>query len=133
VPSSWGSVAITPSVLQWALDVATQTYGIGARDMLSVGRTKEVAHARQYAMWLLRCRKHASGEAMHGFVTIGRAFSRDHTTAMHACRAVEKRLLVGPSHDLAKWRALGDSSTPAPAICTRDAQGPAPNGGMVAA
>lgn len=87
------TVAITPSVRDDALAVACEEYGVSAQDILGDSRRREVTHARQLAMWVLRQRQLPSGEPAHSYPEIARAVGRqDHTTALHACRKVEKRI-----------------------------------------
>lgn len=61
-------------------------YGISIEDLNSQRRTKAIADARQVAMYL--CRELLN----ETYVSIGKSFDRDHSTAMHAIEKVEKRL-----------------------------------------
>lgn len=62
-------------------------YGINVRHMVGEARGREIARPRQVAMYLAR---ELSGKS---FPDIGRRFgNRDHTTVMHAVRAVEQRI-----------------------------------------
>jgi chromosomal replication initiator protein len=58
---------------------------ISADELFGRSRRRKIARARQFAMWAAR---------QHGmsFSEIGSFFDRDHTTVMHACRAVEARM-----------------------------------------
>lgn len=69
-----------------ALEVADKT-GVSVCQMRSPVRVREVAHARQYAMYLARQRTSKS------LLQIGSFFGgRDHTTVIHSIRAVERRM-----------------------------------------
>lgn len=65
-------------------------YGCTTKELLSASRTKNLTQARQAAMWLCRQLTDLSLPA------IGRAFDRDHTTVMHAVRAVQKMVDTKP-------------------------------------
>lgn len=55
-------------------------------DILGPSRSATVARARQVAMYLMRIETGAS------YTRIGRAFNRDHTTAIHAVRETGRRM-----------------------------------------
>ena len=62
-------------------------YDVSVADILSKKRKKNIAYARQVAMFLTR---ELTGSS---FPKIGEAFSgRDHTTIMHGCEKIEKEL-----------------------------------------
>jgi len=64
-------------------------YQIGLADLKSPRRLKNWAHPRQVAMYL--CKKHLR----LSFPEIGNRFGgKDHTTVMHACRKIERLLLI---------------------------------------
>jgi hypothetical protein len=64
-------------------------YQIPVREMTSSRRNKEVCHPRQVAMYL------ASELTPKSLPDIGRRFgNRDHTTVIHAIKAVQGRMLV---------------------------------------
>lgn len=74
-----------PSIADIKAAVADE-YGVSVLDIESDRRARECAWPRQTAMWLAR---QATARSMPD---IGRFFGgRDHTTVMHAVRAVEKR------------------------------------------
>ena len=58
-------------------------FGIAVADILSSSRTKEVANARQVAMYIIRQLTKLS------LPEIGRIFGRDHTTVIHSLEKVE--------------------------------------------
>ena len=63
-------------------------YQLRVMDLLSRKRTRTLAHPRQLGMAL------AKELTQHSLPEIGEAFGgRDHTTVMHACRAVRERML----------------------------------------
>lgn len=89
---AWSSLHITPTVRDAAINAAAEAYSVSPRQIEGRTKTKRIAHARQYAMWLLRERRRPTGERCHGWSEIGRVLGRDHTTAVHAWRQVEARL-----------------------------------------
>jgi chromosomal replication initiator protein len=70
-------------------DAVCAAHGISRPELLSSRRTARVAHARQVAMYITRELTSLS------LSQIARAFDRDHTTVMHAIRAVTGRLEPG--------------------------------------
>lgn len=68
------------------------TYGVDAGVMRSLSRgTKMVVRTRQRAMWLAR---KLTGKSLP---VIAKEFGgRDHTTVIHACRQMEKRIAADP-------------------------------------
>ena len=80
------SMPTVPSVTRIKIAVAAE-YGVSVIDLESDRRALAVARPRQAAMWL--CRR-LTGRSLP---EIGRMFGgRDHTTVMHACKTVERRL-----------------------------------------
>jgi len=70
-------------------------YGVSTLDITSKKRKKEIALARQVAMYLMRELTEAS------YPKIGDAFGgRDHTTVMHSCKKIEAQMKE--NHELAK-------------------------------
>lgn len=67
-----------------------ETFGITMTELLSERRLREVARPRQAAMYL------AQDLTLASLPTIGRAFERDHTTVMHACRVVTELMRRDP-------------------------------------
>lgn len=71
--------------------VVALSYDIDPCHMKSGGRWRSVAWPRQVAMYLAR---ELTG---HSLAVIGRHFgARDHTTALYATKAVEKRMAADP-------------------------------------
>jgi chromosomal replication initiator protein len=62
---------------------------VSRQDLLSAKRSSHISHARQLAMYLAR------EETSISLAQIARAFNRDHTTVLHAIRAVAGRLEPG--------------------------------------
>ena len=60
--------------------------GVTIDEILGPRRRREIAWARQYAMFL--CREMGLGS----YPIIGDAFERDHSTVQHAVKAVNKRM-----------------------------------------
>jgi chromosomal replication initiator protein len=65
-------------------------HGLPFRKMTERDAMRYVSHPRQEAMYLSRV------VARKSLNQIGRSFQRDHTTVIHACRAVEKRKASDP-------------------------------------
>lgn len=70
-------------------DAVCSVYGVGREELLSPRRSPRIAHARQLAMYLAR---ELTGLSLS---EIARAFDRNHTTVLHAIRAVDDRLEPG--------------------------------------
>lgn len=69
------------------IDAVADFFGIDKRDLVNRGRKKEVARARQVAMYLIRKELNSS------YPGIGSLFGgRDHTTALHAFEKINKEL-----------------------------------------
>ncbi len=67
------------------IEAVSEFYGIENSKLVSKGRTKEMACARQVAMYLLRSELNAS------YSDIGERFGgRDHTTALHAIEKISR-------------------------------------------
>lgn len=67
------------------IEAVSEFYGIENSKLVSKGRTKEMAGARQVAMYLLRSELNAS------YTDIGEKFGgRDHTTALHAIEKISR-------------------------------------------
>lgn len=96
---SWKHKRSLPKALveQVAAEVAREA-GLRVRDIMGSSAARHPAHARHLAMWRLRQILSENGEPRYSFPEIGRAFGRDHTSAMHACRRVDGMLsTVTPS------------------------------------
>lgn len=85
------SHALSAAVRDQAIREAAAAYGVCARDILSPSRIHRIAHARQDAMVRLRAITDPDGKPRYSLPVIGRAFDRDHTTVVHAIRAIRKR------------------------------------------
>jgi chromosomal replication initiator protein len=85
-------IIVAPPSRVPALSVIRSTvadyYGIHLKDMMSPRRARAVAYPRQMAMYLSKDLTDKSLPA------IGRMFDRDHTTVLHAVRAVEQRIVA---------------------------------------
>jgi chromosomal replication initiator protein len=111
-------VAIQLGAIQEAVATAS---GIGRAELVSPSRVPRIAHARQLAMYLSRELTAAPVAA------IARAFHRDHTTVLHAIRAVEGRLEPGSETLLTIHRAreiLGIGAAESATSSPRPAPGP---------
>ena len=90
-------------------DAVGSVLGVSRTDLLSARRTPRIARARQLAMYLSRELTPLS------LAQIARAFDRDHTTVLHAVRAVDGRLEPGSETSEAIRKAhslLGSSQAP---------------------
>jgi hypothetical protein len=65
-------------------------YKLPVRAMISAQRCYEYSHPRQVAMYL------AAELTTKSLPDIGKRFNRDHTTVIHAVKAVQKRMLSDP-------------------------------------
>ena len=90
---SYGMVGtVSPERRDEAVAMAAKAYRCRPDEILSKSRARQYAHARQYAMWLLRVRRDGQGRSIYSYPAVARAVGlTDHTTAIHAVRAVEDR------------------------------------------
>ncbi len=72
--------------VQQIIDTITRFYDVKLTDLLSKRRHKSIALPRQIGMWLARKHTRYSLEEIGGYFG-----GRDHTTVMHAIRAVNRR------------------------------------------
>ena len=91
-----------PPSLEAIQDAVCASQGIPRTDLLSSRRTPRIARARQLAMYLARELTPLS------LSQIARAFDRDHTTVIHAVRAVSGRLEPGSDTATAVHRIRSD-------------------------
>jgi len=105
-PSEPG-VVVAPSVAA-IQDAVASVMGISHADLLSAKRTPRIARARHLAMFLARELTPLS------LVQIAREFNRDHSTVIHAIRAVGERNEPGSATagDINSVRAMLGESTP---------------------
>jgi chromosomal replication initiator protein len=91
-------------------------HGLTRADLLSRRRSAPVARARQQAMYLARELTPLS------LAEVARAFDRDHTTVLHATRAVAERLEPGSetAESLHRARLELGTGVPGPARCLTD-------------
>jgi chromosomal replication initiator protein len=75
--------------LEQIQDAVCELHAIGREELVSPRRSAKIARARQLAMYLARELTSLS------LAEIARAFDRDHSTVLHAVRAVEGRLEPG--------------------------------------
>ncbi|HEX8974787.1 MAG TPA: chromosomal replication initiator protein DnaA [Patescibacteria group bacterium] len=70
---------------QHVIEAISQFYNISTKELIEKGRKKEIAFARQVAMYLMRTELNIS------YPSIGSQFGgRDHTTALHAFEKISK-------------------------------------------
>jgi chromosomal replication initiator protein len=82
---------VAPPGLERIVAVTAAAFRLPPRRLRGAGRSPDVVLARRLAMLVAR---RVAGTS---FAELGRAFGRDHTTAMHGCRAIEARLAVEPT------------------------------------
>jgi chromosomal replication initiator protein len=80
---------LAPVTIEAVQDVVASIFGLTRAELLSTSRTARVSRARQAAMFLSRELTGAS------LPRIAAAFERDHSTVMHAIRAVQGRIEPG--------------------------------------
>jgi chromosomal replication initiator protein len=97
--------AATPTLTE-IQDAVCAVCGLGREDLLSHRRSAKVSQARQLAMYLARELTTMS------LAEIARAFDRDHTTVIHALRAVDGRLEPGSETAHQIHRVRLDLGTP---------------------
>jgi chromosomal replication initiator protein len=87
-PSAAAGPATTPDApsVDSIQEAVCSILGVTRKELLSPSRTARVAHARQVSMYLARDLTPLS------LAQIARRFDRDHTTVLHATRAVSGRL-----------------------------------------
>jgi chromosomal replication initiator protein len=125
-PDSSGGAghSATPSVT--AIQGATcSVLGVSQPDLLSPKRTARVSNARQIAMYLARDMTSLS------LAAVAREFKRDHTTVLHAVRAVSARIAVDAdvTDTIHRVRELleADAPTTAPVVQTQSSHPPSPS------
>jgi chromosomal replication initiator protein len=81
-----------PPTIARVQELACEAFDVTREELLSTGRTKRVAWARQVAMYLARRHTGATLPA------IGESFGgRDHTTVIYACRRAGERIAADPA------------------------------------
>lgn len=70
-------------ITQKVIKTVAEFYKINWLELMSRRRTREVADARQIAMYLIR------NNSKLGVVEIGRLFNRDHSTVIYATQTVQ--------------------------------------------
>jgi len=70
--------------------ICAKAYSMTVDTLCGRSRLRRVVRPRQFAMYL--CRKYTNASLKE----IGRAFDRDHTSVMHAVKAIEQRTLEQP-------------------------------------
>jgi chromosomal replication initiation ATPase DnaA len=84
--------SVSSRIVDEAVTKAATLYRCDKAGVYTSPKRIPYTRARQYAMWLLRQIRSADGHPRYSYPAIGRAFGRDHTTAIHAKEAVETRL-----------------------------------------
>ena len=108
--------------LEQIQDTVCAVHAISREELLSPRRSPRIAQARQLAMYLAR---ELTGMSLS---EIARAFDRDHTTVLHAIRAVGGRLGPGTETTVVVHKVCATLGTVPPETPERDpASGPAPS------
>lgn len=85
-----------PATVQAIIKSVAAEYHVATQAIRSTTRSQPIARARQVCMYVMRETLGLS------YPAIGRAFVRDHSTVIHACRSVVRRL----GHDTKAQRAV---------------------------
>ena len=80
--------ALTPDLI---IEETSKYFGLTPEDLKSERRTKNVAHARNVSMYLIRRNTNFS------LKDIGLIYERDHTTVLNSIRSIEDSLRVAPN------------------------------------
>lgn len=90
-----------------AIAVVADELAVTREEILSESHSRTVALARHMAMYLARLLGRESPGASPSYPELGRAFGRDHTTVIDACRKIERlRQKDGRLDDLLRIFAL---------------------------
>jgi len=79
-----------PRTIDQIMELTARVYGLTVNDLRGRSRRQTVVRPRHFAMYL--CRRLTAASVKE----IGRAFSRDHSSVLHALSAVEKRTAERP-------------------------------------
>ncbi len=79
-----------PIKIEQIISEVARNYSVQESDILSRRKTANIALARQVAMYIAKETTELSYKA------IGESFGRDHTTALYACREIEKKIKQDP-------------------------------------
>ena len=71
-----------PRLIKPVISAVAKYYDVSLNDLVSRRRTRNVVWARHVAMYLVK------ELTEHSLPAIGRAFDRDHTSVLHACRQI---------------------------------------------
>ncbi len=83
-------VSVPGHTLEQVLELVASAYGLSRAELSRRSRERRLARPRQIAMYL--CRRYTDAS----LAEIGRALGRDHTSVLHATRAVEARIAERP-------------------------------------
>jgi len=86
-----GKSAFTEVTIDHVIKYVSREMKVSERQLLGKSRIMEIAHARQVAMYLAR--EFTNSSLINIGYHLGR---RDHTTVIHACRTVEKKINKDP-------------------------------------
>ncbi len=86
-----GKSAFTEVTIDHVIQYVSREMKVSERQLLSKSRIMEIAHARQVAMYLSR--EFTNSSLINIGYHLGR---RDHTTVIHACRTIEKKMKKDP-------------------------------------
>ena len=112
-----------PPTVEAIQQAVCAVHGLALEEMRSPLRSPRIAHARQIAMYLAR---ELTGLSL---TQIASSFGRDHTTVMHAVRAVGKRLEPGSETEASIHKirlTLGDLTPPPATDPLSDGRDPQP-------
>ncbi|MFG0325793.1 MAG: chromosomal replication initiator protein DnaA [Phycisphaerales bacterium JB037] len=89
------AAAVRGPTIQTIIDVVTDFYSVKLTDLQSKRRQRSIAQPRQICMYLARRLTRHSLEEIGGYFG-----GRDHTTVMHAVKAVESRSTTEPDFEI---------------------------------
>lgn len=79
-----------PIKIEQIISEVARNYSVQENEILSQRRTANIALARQVSMYIAKETTEMSYKA------IGQSFGKDHTTVLHACNVIEKKLKQDP-------------------------------------
>jgi chromosomal replication initiation ATPase DnaA len=87
------TIGIPVAAVMAIIKESAHEHRCGVAEVLSDSRVRHIVRARQWAMWRVR------EELKMSWHQIGREFSRDHSTAIHAIQVVQSIIDGRKKHD----------------------------------
>jgi chromosomal replication initiator protein len=98
-PRCNGSGRVIVGNFERIVDTVCRVYNVTTEQLQSRERTSHVAEARIVAFYLIRkstVQQRYGDTVSTSFPTIGQYFNRDHTTVIHGCNVVARRMEAAP-------------------------------------